>query len=586
MQRLGHCPVAALALSLAISILPGCAPPAGAPGPEGSPVTAQPAPRTMQLLQAELQRVLATRGIELDSAGRPLKAVSSVPKLVYRQPGWFNDFNGDTSLAWIHYQQGDYDQNGEVNISDLTPVGIHLGKNSSSPDWLTAALIADGDGNGEINIADVTPIGQNFGARVAGYMVEAREATGEWREVGFSPMQSGVKSGPALEMGHFVYGGVVEADYRVAPVGGPREFSWNIYDVTSQPFQHIGVELAIVDGKPVLAYQRVGSTPDAIDGFAMSAARRPLSGTDWFVETDLGQAVSDFNIPALASVAGRPALAYVDISAAPVSYGLMYSRRDNAIVGPSAWTTHQVASFSTQPDKLSLLVREGRPAILLNNSGLEMYQALIASPTGPTDWTSFGAGPVLADFRDVTGLASGPWLFSAGLVVTPGNYVVFNRSTVPAPNGSGSFSEYLLAPLDWSSGPSMILIAGLPCIAVADHGSSSVQFLQAGSRTVDSAGQWFQHAAVSAPATDFFWNPELQLVGGRPAIACGNITLDFHWTGGQFPDNTAKWSNERVDAECEPYGFSMISIDGLPIIAFLSGSSGQSQVAVAVAQEQ
>jgi hypothetical protein len=75
-------------------------------------------------------------------------------------------------LVWKYANQGDYDQNGEVNIADLTPLAVRFGDKSGGtpafPDG-TIEFIVDGDGNGEIGIADITPIGQNFGRIVLGY---------------------------------------------------------------------------------------------------------------------------------------------------------------------------------------------------------------------------------------------------------------------------------------------------------------------------------------------------------------------------------------------------------------------------------
>ncbi|MCB1222244.1 hypothetical protein KDL30_16410, partial [bacterium] len=71
---------------------------------------------------------------------------------------------------WYYMNPGDYDQNGEVNISDLTPLAIHFGKSSPGGFDLTRVeSVVDGDGNGEINIADVSPIGANFGNSVTDY---------------------------------------------------------------------------------------------------------------------------------------------------------------------------------------------------------------------------------------------------------------------------------------------------------------------------------------------------------------------------------------------------------------------------------
>lgn len=85
------------------------------------------------------------------------------------------DGEGGTKLAWDYVNVGDYDLNGEVNISDLVPIGIHFGKKETSPDW-EKAIIADGDGNGEVNVSDVTPIGRHFRTSCSGYNIYARNS--------------------------------------------------------------------------------------------------------------------------------------------------------------------------------------------------------------------------------------------------------------------------------------------------------------------------------------------------------------------------------------------------------------------------
>ena len=92
----------------------------------------------------------------------------------------FNPLN--SSLTWHYSSTGDYDQNGEVNISDLTPLGVHFGESSGGGTfpYAGALSVVDGDGNGEINITDITPIGANFGARVTAYNVYAETSADEY----------------------------------------------------------------------------------------------------------------------------------------------------------------------------------------------------------------------------------------------------------------------------------------------------------------------------------------------------------------------------------------------------------------------
>jgi len=82
-------------------------------------------------------------------------------------------------LAWTYVNTGDYDRNGEVGVSDLTPIGIYFGAREGDPYW-EEARVADGDGNGEINVSDITPIGQNFLSQLSGYEVFSSADTGDY----------------------------------------------------------------------------------------------------------------------------------------------------------------------------------------------------------------------------------------------------------------------------------------------------------------------------------------------------------------------------------------------------------------------
>jgi hypothetical protein len=81
-------------------------------------------------------------------------------------------FQGADGLAWSYAAQGDYDQNGVVNVADLTPISKHFKEQSPNPgqpfDYASAQSQIDGDGNGEINAADLMPIALNFGVDTLG----------------------------------------------------------------------------------------------------------------------------------------------------------------------------------------------------------------------------------------------------------------------------------------------------------------------------------------------------------------------------------------------------------------------------------
>ncbi|MBN2082096.1 CotH kinase family protein [bacterium] len=109
---------------------------------------------------------------------------------------WLFDYtdNGDGSVTftWQYHNVGDYNQDGLVYVTDITPVGQHYDKNYTSADWPTAQL-ADGNGDNYITVADLTPIGQNYQTGLSGYKVEhATSESGAYGEIATVMVADGV----------------------------------------------------------------------------------------------------------------------------------------------------------------------------------------------------------------------------------------------------------------------------------------------------------------------------------------------------------------------------------------------------------
>ncbi|MBN2081893.1 hypothetical protein JW859_06745 [bacterium] len=73
-------------------------------------------------------------------------------------------FDGTDTLTWHYVNIGDYNQDGEVGVADLTPIGVNFGEDVTPNqfDFNTALSVIDGNSNGQIEVADITPIGQNY----------------------------------------------------------------------------------------------------------------------------------------------------------------------------------------------------------------------------------------------------------------------------------------------------------------------------------------------------------------------------------------------------------------------------------------
>ena len=134
----------------------------------------------------------------------------SVTRSISSAPDVVNDLvildkNGMYEAGWPAQHKADYDQNGEVNIADMTPLAILMGAKETSAGWLIDAHArVDGDDNGEINIADLTPIGQNFGDTLAAFRLErstgdAGGPTANWEIVGSSDLSGKTQSGKGVQ---------------------------------------------------------------------------------------------------------------------------------------------------------------------------------------------------------------------------------------------------------------------------------------------------------------------------------------------------------------------------------------------------
>ena len=131
-------------------------------------------------LWAQLTAELKSASAGLRHTGPPLNAVNQVTDLVLAEAD-----EGGYLLSWGYLNTGDYNCDGLVNASDMTPVGIYYGRSVAGPDW-QAAQAADGNGDGTIGLGDITTIGQNYGNKVAGYLLEVSETPEDaesWVEV-------------------------------------------------------------------------------------------------------------------------------------------------------------------------------------------------------------------------------------------------------------------------------------------------------------------------------------------------------------------------------------------------------------------
>ncbi|MEZ5339376.1 MAG: hypothetical protein R3F46_14085 [bacterium] len=565
-----------------IALLAGCTAGSGpAPAAEGS------APDTATLLRNELERVLAQRGIELDAAGNPTRAVSALPKRDYRTPARFNDIIGQRAqLSWVHHQLGDYDRNGEVNISDLTPVGIHLGKTSASPDWLQA-LTADGDGNNEINIADVTPIGQNFGASLGGYLLQISRQPGDpFEDYAFVDFADGFDNGNALEFGYSAPD-IDAADYRVSPVGRSREFDWNVYRLELPGSSQREPELFVADGRLMLA--AISADDDELI-FAESSSLRPQSSADWSAHVVDTDNVAEAQ-PGLAMIGGAPAIGYCAEHAVS-AFEVRYAR---ALVAQPLATTdwqHHMIEGSLPLQSVRLLEKDGLPVLTVENGsgGLFLGVSPTPFPSSDLDWSDVAVN------AGVT--VNNPEICLIGNRVHVASYqyggsgeTYYSGAKTSIPSGAADFDGFPL----WTIGGiaqhhSILDCGGYPAVLSPNEPDGSLDFLYSGEVRPVSSAVWFASKAYIDP-TDIL-HPDSVLFEGRPAVAFGRFNLNFLWGRRTLPADTPDWVlQESLEEGTLNFGIGANSIvvsGELPLIAFteFDAPNGVRHIAIAIASER
>ena len=94
-------------------------------------------------------------------------AVTFGPYNVITLEGEVNE-DGEPVLTWMEIIGGDGNNNGLIEVADLTPVGVYYNQASTAS---SAAADADYDRNGLVTAADITVVGQQWGVSLGGYTI-------------------------------------------------------------------------------------------------------------------------------------------------------------------------------------------------------------------------------------------------------------------------------------------------------------------------------------------------------------------------------------------------------------------------------
>ncbi len=547
--------IAALLLALLVLALASCAGGRKSPGAALAPVTEHP---SMAAVLAEINEMQPPQGVD-EALFADLREALKAGLLTYGikstttpPTGPMNVVNDLTiwseeeklRLMWHYRNVGDYDQDGTVGISDITPLAIHYDEVWGDANSIQA--VVDGSGNHKIGIEDITPIAQNYGVNCSGYALQNSPVPDPedpgWNSIGafdFS-LASGIgriSFVVSAEVGEYPY-------YRVVP-----------YDSSSV----VGVPGEVVDFVP---------EPPVITGVS------PQSGiagdTVVFTATANGETPMSFYWDM-----GGGAVPNQPVGSSPmVTLGAIgtYDASVAAINGAGSDTypfTLEVTEPAVDPPEIvSVSPLEGQEGTLV-----EFSAVVNGTPPFTYQW-DFGGGadPDTPTDESPEVLLSVADEYPASLTVTNAedeDVFPFALTVTGEPPGPIVIDEL------GGDYPSAVIVDGNP--AVAYRQSSAVYYV----RALDSDGAtWDEPVEIPCIGGEPGFDNSLAIVSGNPAVT---TSVSFMIEGGRIDYARAQNSTGSVwnalvqiwdDATIAPPPSSLCVVNGNPAAAFAEDFAG------------
>lgn len=461
-------------------------------------------PLLFSQLKAELKRVLLARPQPKTAAAVPSTDLSAAAIT-----------HTGSELVWYYYSQGDYDQNGEVNIADLTPLGMYFG--TAGPfDWRDALSCVDGDNNGELNIADVTPIGLNYGNRVEGYHIYQSSSQADYPPGNLSPNGAGAVQTLSVPFGNAVSAAGKRLRFSAAyPAMAPGDHIWarpylgvsegtasklyspgGVWHVSSvvdgEPGDMSGryCSLAVIGGRPAIAYISREKP--------MFIRATDARGTGWGSAIDVaGSATAGARMTSLASINGLPGIAFLDKQHSCVAY------TQAADANGTSWATPAVIEDCPVEYRLSLAEVNLRAAVVFDQEKpvpgpTATYYERAGDSVG-TDWTAVaeeidgifdGEYPMLAIIDGMPGVAFRDYASGAWYVRS----LDINGNAWAAPEQVQGLFNVLSA----GARPWLTAVAGTPAVSYQVEGIPGAGMFPNYARAADPQGSmWIAPAPLS-----------------------------------------------------------------------------------------
>ena len=534
---------------------------------------------------------------------------------------WVNDltltdhYDGTYTLSWHYRNLGDYDQNGTVGISDITPLAIHYNEEVPEDDEERNSIqaVVDGSENGIVDIADITPIAMNYGNCCARYSIRGAQSNPEsiedTSEIDTVPIALAEGDGRKLfsveiteEPRTYITVAPMDADET------PGELSNIVLIPNHPPVAQLLAEptegdaplevtfdasgSSDIDG-PIAKYEwdwegdgvydhDSGSVPTAERTYDIAQTYDPQvrvtdkhNGTctasvtvtvgDWHIFVAVDDTFSNYTD--IEVVNGHPAICYIN----PGFSELVYVRATDAL--GTTWGEPVVVDDGDE-NKVgpcaSLAVVNGRPAIAYYSWEDHKLKYVRANDANGDSWGS----PLI-----LTGATVGMYPeFGYGLslvVVDQKPAITFEGRETEGlvylraldANGDSWGSPIQVVYLLLTNSCSMAVVNGRPAISYWDHWDSSLSWIQAD----DAAGNtWGSPICLEYMPPEGPGKNSLAAINGNPAISYrGPVYENLKYVRALDPDGNAWGTPLIVESEFEGGGWpTLVTVHGCPAISY------------------
>ena len=513
--------------------------------------------------------------------------------------------NGDGAytLSWHYRNLGDYDQNGTVGISDITPIAMHYGEAYDIEDVNCLLAVIDGSGNGVVSIVDITPIAMYYGVEldayaVAGddtwqgpfgvvYMADLSETTGigrkqfehlldppEYEYYCVVPRDSLGEHGEQSNVAELslepdpptnlqASDGAYTDRIQITWATSIRAINYKVYRATSRygSYTYVGQNILTVYDDYVndtgTYYYKATAHNDYGDS-DYSVADSGYRGVWHIVAVDTAGDVG--RDTSLAVVNGNPAISYCDTT----NGNLKYVRATDT--GGSSWGTPQTVDSAGDVGRYtSLTVVNGNPAISYRDSTNDDLKYVWASDPGGSAWGT----PLIVDGTGSAGYYTSLAVVNGNPAISYWDWANDDLKYVRATDAGGSSWDTPVIVdgvgyVGWYT--SLAVVDGNPAISYCDSINGYLKYVRASDA---NGASWGAPIAVDS-AVVLASHTSLEVVNGNPAISyCDNINDDLRYVRATDADGSA-WGTPLIVDSTGNVGWhtSLTVVSGNPAISY------------------